>query len=158
MKKLYLLRHANSSWFNPFIKDFDRPINKNGRKRLDNIFNYFSKNKIKIDLLLSSSAKRAIDTSEKILRCPNIKNLIQTDDLYKAHQSKIQDLILSTDDSIDSLMIVGHNPGLNLFAYELFDLTKNIETCSFLEIDLNIDSWKDLSKSNATLKKFYNPN
>lgn len=155
MKKLYLLRHSKSSWFNPLISDFERPLNKKGRVKLNKVYNYFLENRVKIDMILTSSAKRALETAQELIKSPHINNLSETKELYNAHSSKIENLILSIDDEIDSLMIVGHNPGLNLFAHELTSITKNIDTCSFLEIDLNIASWKDLSKDSATLKNFY---
>lgn len=157
MKKLYLLRHAKSSWINPFIKDFERPLNKKGLKKINNVYDYFIKKNINIDKILSSSAKRALETANIFKKNSNIKNIEETEELYNAQASKIENIILETDDSINSLMIVGHNPGLNLFAYELLDFSKNIETSSFLEIDLNIDSWRDLSKKVATLVEFYTP-
>ena len=63
MKKLILLRHAKSSWKDLSIIDFDRPLNKRGKHDIPIIAKEFLKRKIKLDLIVSSSAKRTLDTA-----------------------------------------------------------------------------------------------
>lgn len=157
MKKLYLLRHAKSSWINPFIKDFDRALNKKGLNDAIKVSTFLRDKNIEIDLILTSNAKRALETSNEIKKCVKVKNIIEETQLYNADASRIENLIYNTDNTIDSLMIVGHNPGLNLFAYKLLDLTNNIETSSYLEIEIEIDNWKNITKSTSNLKFHYIP-
>lgn len=157
MKKLYLLRHAKSSWINPFIKDFDRALNDKGLNDAIKVSSFLGEKNSEIDLILTSNAKRALETTNEIKKCVKVKNIIEESQLYNADASRIENLIYNTDDSINNLMIVGHNPGLNLFAYKLLDLTNNIETSSYLEIDLDINNWKNITKGVSNLKLHYIP-
>jgi phosphohistidine phosphatase len=65
MKILYLLRHAKSSWSNPELTDFQRPLNKQGKKDAPMMGKILANKGVKIDLLISSPAERAKKTAKK---------------------------------------------------------------------------------------------
>lgn len=154
MKKLYLLRHAKSSWKNPHLEDFDRPLNNRGKYQVKFINKFVSKNQIKPQLILCSNSNRTRLTANGIF---NNKNIIFLDSLYHATRNKIMEIIKSTDKQIDSLMIIGHNPGLNEFAYDLVDFKNNFQTGSLIEIDISIDNWLDLHKNSSKFVSYTNP-
>ena len=67
MKTIYLVRHAKSSWKDPSLADFDRPLNKRGKNDLVIMGELMNQKKIKLELILSSPAKRAKKTAIGII-------------------------------------------------------------------------------------------
>ena len=68
MKTIYLLRHAKSSWDNPQLDDFDRPLAKRGMKSSNKIGKYLKKNKFIPDIVYYSTAIRAKQTWDWVNR------------------------------------------------------------------------------------------
>ena len=80
MKTLYIIRHAKSSWTNPLMDDFDRPLNKRGELNAPHMGKRLKEKRIVPDLMLSSPAKRALSTCEKIADVLNYsREKIKTD-------------------------------------------------------------------------------
>lgn len=147
MKTLFIVRHAKSSWKNHSLSDFDRPLNKRGKRDVPDMGARLKNQTILPDLLISSPAKRAYATAKGIARQIGypIKNIIKSEALYHADRKDIITLIADTDDCHDSLMIFGHNPG---FTYSINDLSDfyidNLPTCGVFAIQFHIESWKAL--------------
>ncbi len=154
MKKLYLLRHAKSSWENPYLNDFDRPLNKRGENQVLFMKDFISKNNINPKLILCSTSNRTTLTAEAIF---NKKSITYMDNLYHASSEEIMAIIKNVDKQIDSLMIIGHNPGLNELAYELINFENNIQTASLIEIDISLENWKNLHKKYSKFVSYTNP-
>jgi phosphohistidine phosphatase len=157
MKTLYVIRHAKSSWDNPQLGDFDRPLNERGERDAPRMGKRLKEKRIVPDLLLSSPAKRALTTCEKIadiLGYPNEK--IKTEGaLYHAGEEEILQIIKKTNDKHDVLLIFGHNPGLTDFVNKLTDtFIHNIPTCGIVACSLNIDSWKGIDWGKGKLDFF----
>lgn len=160
MKKLYLLRHAKSSWNYPELDDFERPLNKRGRGDLPIMARVINKHNIKPDLIVSSPALRAAFTAINIIQLAGLsEDLIKYDNMiYEASTSMLLNLIKITNDEIDKLMLVGHNPGMTSLANYLSDKRiENIPTCGLLGMKLNINNWKDLSEKSASFLFFEYP-
>lgn len=148
MKYLYIVRHAKSSWRDSSITDFERPLNSRGKRDAPFMGSLMREKGVKPDLLLSSPAKRAEKTCiiiSKELRYPEEK--IKYDDrIYEAGISDLTKVIGQVDDDVESLMIFGHNPGLTIFNnYLTENHIDNLPTCGIAGLELNIDSWKDIS-------------
>ncbi|WP_428025709.1 SixA phosphatase family protein [Arcobacter sp.] len=154
MKKLYLLRHAKSSWENLDLEDFDRPLNNRGKNQLLYMKEFIIKNKIKPELILCSTSNRTKLTNKGIF---NKENTIYMDNLYHASNKELQRIIKSIDNKINNIMIIGHNPGLNEFAYELINFQKNIQTASLLEIDILVNNWDEINSKNSRFISYTNP-
>ncbi|WP_428024011.1 SixA phosphatase family protein [Arcobacter sp.] len=154
MKKLYLLRHAKSSWENLDLEDFDRPLNNRGKNQLLYMKEFIIKNKIKPELILCSTSNRTKLTNKGIF---NKENTIYMDNLYHASNKELQRIIKSIDNKINNIMIIGHNPGLNEFAYELINFQKNIQTASLLEIDILVNNWDEINSKNSRFVSYTNP-
>ena len=153
MKKLYLLRHAKSSWNYPELDDFERPLNKRGRSDLPVMARVINKHGIKPDLIVSSPALRAAFTAINVIQLAGISEDLLTYDnmIYEASTSMLLNLIKSTNDKIDSLMFVGHNPGLTTLASYLSDKqVDNIPTCGLFGMKLKVTNWRDLSENSAS--------
>lgn len=147
VKTLYIVRHAKSSWEDPALSDFDRPLNERGKHDAPRMGKRLKERDVVLDLMISSPAKRAYATGKKIadvLSFPHEK-INQEEKLYHASEDRLLDIIHKIKDHYDSVMIVGHNPGLTDFANSLVDSNIfNVPTCGIVACRLNVDSWKDV--------------
>ncbi len=148
MKTLYLVRHAKSSWSDPDVRDHDRPLNKRGNRDAPFMGKLLFDKKIKVDLLISSSAVRALQTAKYIASEFNLKkNDIQIDErLYHPSTLDFLKVINEIDNSCKNVMLFSHNPGITEFAnfVSTNDFT-NIPTCGIVCLDFDIHDWRDLS-------------
>lgn len=149
MKTLYLVRHAKSSWDQPGLSDFDRPLNERGKNDAPRMGDRLKEKNILPAVVISSPAKRALSTCKRI--CKSIgysKEHIQTDHrLYHADEEQILDVIRRTRDSSDSLMLFGHNPGITDLANSMTReqaWIANIPTCGVVAYRFNINSWREV--------------
>ncbi|HEX9975353.1 MAG TPA: histidine phosphatase family protein [bacterium] len=161
MIRLILIRHAKSSWGDPDLADIDRPLNKRGKndapfmgKRL------MEEHKAKPGLIISSPAKRALRTAKIIAKeidYPERKIEIK-DSLYGSGVQAILNIIQYLDDSVDEVMLFGHNPDLTSLADFLSNHeVENIPTCGIFCVDFDIESWKDVEGGKGIFKFFDYP-
>jgi len=115
MKQIFLLRHAKSDWNNLGEQDFDRSLAKRGIQDASTISNYVKKNNHLIEKVLCSSSKRTKQTFDYCSDGFNfpIENAEYLDDLYFGDTDKIIRLIQNINESISSILIVGHNPTMH---------------------------------------------
>ena len=156
MKKLFLIRHAKSSWKNLDLDDFDRPLNKRGRFDAPLMADILYFNTEKVDAIISSPAIRAKSTAQIIADRFNT-NIFFKDEIYHASTLVLQTLIKNFNTNLDTIFLVGHNPGLNFFADEFVNLYTNIPTCGVVAIGFDCDSWKNISKECSKLLFFEYP-
>jgi phosphohistidine phosphatase len=152
MKKLIIVRHAKSSWDNPDLDDFDRPLNKRGLKDAPRMGKRLKEKHITPDIMLSSPAERALATCQAIATVLQFdQSKIKTDKrLYHANEDQILDVIRSLKDSPrdseEVVMIFGHNPGLTEFANALLNETiDNIPTCGIVAAELPVERWQNVT-------------
>jgi len=146
-KKLYLVRHAKSSWENLSIKDFDRPLNERGMYDAPRMAKRFKEREITIDLMLSSPAHRALSTCHAMASILGYASeRIKTDPrLYHASEDYLYTILSQTDNRLAIVMVFGHNPGFTTFANSLLgEHLINIPTCGIVGSTLSIDDWKDM--------------
>jgi len=160
MKKLYIIRHAKSSWEDHMLADHDRPLSNRGKKDLPRIANILKEKKVKPDLIITSSARRAIKTAEifsSTLSYPSEKIEINSE-IFEATTQSLINLINKLNDKYETVLIFGHNPGFTILANLLGDkLIDNMPTCSVAELELNIESWKDVEVHCGKLVGFEYP-
>jgi phosphohistidine phosphatase len=150
VKTLYIIRHAKSSWNDPALDDFDRPLNERGKRDAPRMGKRLKEKDIYPDLMLSSPAKRAFSTARRIGKVLKYaKDNIKTDRrLYHADEEIILDVIQNVKDKHQTIMVFGHNPGLtefvNTLQQEQLDI-ENIPTCGIVAFQLDVDSWKDVN-------------
>jgi phosphohistidine phosphatase len=160
MKKLYLVRHAKSSWKHPDLDDFERPLSKRG-KRDGPIMGRFLRDKdILLDILISSPAVRAKKTAKIIAKnLAYSKNKIKFDhDIYEASTKDLLIIFSNINDKHNTVMLVGHNPSMTYLANMLASCRiDNIPTCGIVCIELNITSWKEISENCGELIFFEYP-
>lgn len=160
MKTLFVIRHAKSSWDDPALADFDRPLNKRGRKDAPDMGKRLRQRYAAPDLMLSSPAERALTTCNIIAEEVGVAaSKIKTDkNLYHAEDAQILSIIQLLDNKYDNVWIFGHNPGLTDFVNLLGDGDiDNIPTCGVVGCSLNIQSWDEANKGKATITFFDYP-
>ena len=147
MKTLYIVRHAKSSWDDPSLDDFNRPLSTRGEKDAPRMGKRLKEREITVDLMITSPAKRAWKTCKaiaKILGYPEEK-IKKEKELYHAGEESFLSVLRSIKDPNDVVMIFGHNPGLTEFVNSLFDENiMNVPTAGVVGGKLNIDSWREL--------------
>ena len=149
MKRLYLIRHAKSSWKNPDQSDIERPLNKRGQRDAPFMGKRLKKQNAKPDIIFSSPAKRASLTAEIIAKkidYPEDKIAIK-ESLYATNLPNILNIIHHLEDSIREVMLFGHNPEFTSLANYLTNhYIENIPTCGIFCIDFDIELWKDIDE------------
>lgn len=160
MKQLYLVRHAKSSWRNPDLSDFARPLNERGERDAPFMGKRFCKYDVRPDLILSSPASRAISTAKIIageIGCSI--NEIQTDDgLYLADVPTLLNTVTRVDDAFNDLMVFAHNPGITEFAEYLSNYRiGNVPTCGAVCVKFDVQSWHDVKRGEGEFVFFDYP-
>ena len=128
---LYIMRHAKSDWSGPQISDFDRPINKRGTRNAIRIGGWMNENNHTPQKIISSPALRAKETIELVteqISKFNLEDLTYEDELYHAGFTQLIEFINTYKDKVQSLMLVGHNPGIENLVNYLCDKSGDKET------------------------------
>ncbi|MFU8826377.1 MAG: SixA phosphatase family protein [Brevefilum sp.] len=146
MKTLLLMRHAKSSWKDPDLTDFDRPLKKRGRKDAKRIAKVIDANDLFPDLILSSSARRAVETVEIIIDTLEYENeIIYSDALYMGEPSDFIEALSTLDSDIEKVMIVAHNPGLEAYLQIIDGEIEAMPTGALGYLKLSLEDWRDIS-------------
>lgn len=161
VKTLYLVRHAKSSWDDPFQDDLDRPLNARGRKDAPRMAKRLKEKGLHADLFIASPAERALSTCiimAETMGYPS--SSIRTDrKLYHASEEELLDVVHSLNNNNDEVMIFCHNPGLTEFVNRLnfVPFTDNIPTCGIVCMKLPVSSWKDVQWTKGKVHFFDYP-
>ena len=154
MKQLFLLRHAKSSWSQPQLDDFERPLNDRGHRDAPVMGKVMKKMNIIPDLIISSPALRAAFTARIVAESIGFpeENLCYENRVYEASSSALLETITGVNDIIKILLLVGHNPGLtDTINYLSPTKIENLRTCGLYGMKLNIINWHDISEECGTL-------
>ncbi|MBT6725549.1 MAG: hypothetical protein HOA75_02150 [Deltaproteobacteria bacterium] len=157
-KTLYLLRHAKSAWDNPKLSDFDRPLNKRGKENLLGLANVAAMLNSPPELIVTSPSRRTLDTSTGF--CEGMSTLFKIEEekeLYHASKEEILRRIQKVPEKVQSLLIVGHNPGLEEFISwillgSIVSIPLKMTTGSFVQMNLNVSLWSEMAPQKATLQ------
>jgi len=157
LKTLFLVRHAKSSWKDPGLPDLLRPLNKRGRRDAPMMGRRLARRGFEVELILSSPATRAQQTAEALaeeLLYP-WDEIVTEEDLYEADAEEILAVIKKQDEWIDSLMVVGHNPGMTSLANYLGRADfENVPTTGVLQLRYDIETWSDIDAMEPTTVSF----
>jgi phosphohistidine phosphatase len=149
MKTLLIMRHAKSSWDNDQLADFDRPLNDRGRRDAPRMGKLLAQLDIAPDLIISSPAKRASETAELAALAASYPGEIRyTEELYLAEPETYVELARQTDDSVSTLLLVGHNPDVEELVADLSGHEERMPTAALAVFHLPIDHWEELGLGN----------
>ena len=159
MKKLYIVRHAQKEDEQIERDDYDRVLSPKGINDAKNMAQQFASKNLPVDLIVSSPALRTKKTAEIFAEALNYKKTIMLNEvLYMAFVNELLETISYTFDTVDSMLLVGHNPSLTALAITLVGFKEKFQMGAVMEIDFDCDSWIDICKENAKLISYEAPN
>jgi phosphohistidine phosphatase len=162
-RRLYLLRHAKSSWKESGVPDHDRQLAGRGRKAAKAMANYLHAQRVRPELVLCSSATRARQTFERLeplgARAVHIER-----ELYGADAATLLARLRDVADEVGSVMMIGHNPGLEDLALVLArpgperdELSVKFPTGALATLAFRDREWASLERGTADLVDFVRP-
>ena len=158
MKYLYILRHAKSSWDDPALSDFERPLNERGRNAAPFMGEVIAKRGYLPRQMISSPAKRAAATAMLIKESAGFNAEIKFDDrIYEASPNTLRQVVSEIDDASESAMVIGHNPGIEGFIRFLTGRLEPMPTAALAVVRLNIDSWANISANSGEIVEVIRP-
>lgn len=159
MKTLYLLRHAKSSRDDPFLPDRERPLETRGERDAAKMGRRWSHRHGKPDLILSSPAARALATARLVAEALGCKNKdIRVDErLYDATVQGLIRVVEALDDTLERVMLVGHNPGLAELAHHFDSGIQHMPTCALAVFMFGARSWAGIGRARPARTNFDSP-
>jgi phosphohistidine phosphatase len=158
MKTLYILRHAKSSWDDAALSDFERPLNERGLDAAPLMGGVMKKNRFEPELILSSPAKRTEQTAALIKQSADIGGAIKFDErIYEASPARLLEVIAEQNEKIQSLMLVGHNPGLEGLIKFLTGKLEPMPTAALAVVDLETGKWSEVNSAKGNLRTLIRP-
>ena len=147
MKTLLILRHAKSSWNNANLADHERPLNKRGKGDAPRMGKLVKDEELTPDLIISSSAERALTTAEQVALAGGYEEeIIVTRQLYHADPEDYLEVLREKAGLHERVMVVGHNPGMESLVEELTGSYEVMSTATLAQVVLPIESWADLTE------------
>lgn len=166
MKTLHLLRHAKSSWDDPSLGDRDRPLAGRGRRAAARMERYLIEKGIRPDLVLCSPARRTVETLDRISKAvEGVETKIQ-EWIYMGSAGTLRDHVSRLPVTVDSVLVIGHNPGLEELADQLMGpgdhdpsadaLREKYPTGALATLE-GPRTWSELTPGSCVLRSFVRP-
>ena len=149
MKTLLLVRHAKSSWDDPDLLDEDRPLNARGKRDAPRMGKRLAARGVKVDLVLSSPATRAIKTARILADELDYKrkNIAVDDRLYPGAMEDLLNIVHDLGDTLSHVMLVGHDPAFSKLAHRFSPDISHMPTCAVAEFEFNARTWPDVHRA-----------
>jgi len=163
MRSLHLLRHAKSSWAEPGLADHERPLAARGRRDAKRIAKHLRRVGCSPELVLCSTAARTRETLELIRPALDASTVVLDEDLYGASSDQLLARLRRVPDTVASVMLIGHNPGIQQLALalastggELGRLEAKFPTAALATLTLP-KPWSWLEPGDAALSAYVRP-
>lgn len=167
MKTLLLLRHAKASRDDPDLRDRDRPLTGRGRKAATRMGQLLAERRLVPDIILCSTARRARETLDGLAPALGGAPSRRFDEaLYMAEPETLLNLVRNQPDTAETVLIVGHNPGLERLAGRLAGsgdaearrrMAHRFPTAALAVLSFACDRWRDVAPSLGRLETFVTP-
>jgi phosphohistidine phosphatase len=167
MLRLLLLRHAKSDWSSAGTADHERQLNPRGREAAPAMGRYIVRERLMPSLVLCSSATRTRETCDLVTaEFPQHPPVHFERRLYEAAAETIIKVIAATANDVHTLLVIGHNPGLQLVALTLANrahaklrekLREKYPTTGLAVIDFDANAWTDILPAGGALERFVSP-
>ena len=158
MKTLLLLRHAKAEHGEPGLTDLNRALNERGKKEAQSIGTFIRKQNVEFELVLCSTALRARETAELALAAAEASASVHYDQrLYEASPEQLLEVISEVEDDVSTVLLVGHNPGIEQLLRALTGEVEEIATGTLAKIDLDADAWSNLLGDKGSLDWIQRP-
>lgn len=163
-RRLYLLRHAKSSWTHPELADHDRPLAGRGRRAAAAMAHHMAEQRIVPELVLCSTARRTRETYERIEAALAGAPVRYEHRLYEASAEDLLERVRAVPDESNSVLLIGHNPAIEQLALQLArpsperdDLQSKFPTAALATLELTGSHWHDLQPGCTTLIAYVRP-
>jgi phosphohistidine phosphatase len=160
VKTLLILRHAKSSWGDASLEDRERPLNERGRRDAPRMGDLLCAEQLVPDVILTSDAVRAHTTAMAVAETAGYTGeIVVHPGLYLASPEDILSALQAVPDTnAGTVMIVGHNPGLEELLARLSGESHDLPTAALVHLELPIETWSELDASTpATLVEIWRP-
>ena len=165
MRRVYLLRHAKSSWKDRSLADRDRPLAGRGKRAAKAVAAHLEAEGIRPDLVLCSPARRTRETLERVEAAFGDPVETRLDEaLYGASEAELLACLRALAQEIDSVMVIGHNPGLEELALalasqgaQLARMREKYPTAALATIDLPAQDWRAIERGSGKLVAYVRP-
>lgn len=159
MKTLLIMRHAKSSWKTEGMADHDRPLNDRGKHDAPRMGQWLKVQGIRPDSILSSSAKRARKTAKAVAEALGCEDAIDIrDELYGAGPDEYLLLLRALPDTVETAMIVAHDPTVSHFVSNFAGTYTEMPTASIACFDVPVEFWKAFGPgTSCTLRAHWLP-
>jgi phosphohistidine phosphatase len=149
MRRLLILRHAKSSWADEYTDDWERPLTDRGVRNATSVGQLLRRLSLVPDLIITSDAVRAQTTARLVAEAAEYRGkVVSSSLLYHARPDAVIDVLRIIPTAANrSVMIVGHNPGLEDLVAQLTGEQRDLPTAALVQIDLDIDRWSQLDAS-----------
>lgn len=157
-KTLLLLRHAKPVWQSDGMVDFDRTLQQLGRAEAASVGEFLLKEEINPDLIVSSPAARTRETIGIIQEVAGLSaNVLFEKSIYEATPAQLLEFTLAIDTTVQSALIVGHNPGIESFLRMLTHKQREFSPATLARIALPVESWSEITAASGKLEWIMNP-
>jgi len=156
MKTLYMVRHAKSSWKHDVI-DHERPLKERGKRDGVLVSEYIKEKLVPPEKIITSDAVRALSTASYFKDAFDIADadFMTNHSLYDFSGRNVIDIIKNLNDSLDRVMIVGHNHAFTSIANMLGNTyIDNVPTCGFVQLEFDESSWKSITTGKTIMTVF----
>jgi phosphohistidine phosphatase len=164
MRRLSLLRHAKSDWHDHSLTDFQRPLNARGREAALAMGREMRALGLSWDCIIASPATRVTETIEGVEQSYGGLAAKHDERVYHASAQTLLEIVHAADDGCETLLLVGHNPGMERLALMLSrggplhdQVAEKYPTGALAEIAFPVESWSDVVESGGTLERFLRP-
>lgn len=152
------MRHAKSSWDNAAMSDYERPLNERGLRTAPLMGELIRKKHLQPDLFLSSPAERAKQTAQLVKESAQIKSeIVFNEKIYEASVRQLLEIIGEQPESVKTILLVGHNPGIEGLVKFITGELRAMPTAALAIVDLQIDKWSDTAASKGDLRDLIRP-
>lgn len=160
MKHLVIIRHGEACRDDMTLNDIQYPLSRRGRRETTVAVSEFAVLGLQVDTVVSSPAKRALSTANIWLKKLNIpaERLRVDDAIYEAERSDIQNVIRQLDDVDDTVVLVGHNPGLTgTLNYLAGHDVRRMPVSAFAVISIDVDRWSQIALRYCEMTHYVTP-
>ena len=167
MKRLAVLRHAKSSWDEPRLDDFDRPLNERGWKAARRLGRELKHRRMRFDLVLASPAARVRETIDGLQEKFDFDAPIRFDQqIYAATEGMLLEIVRRLADTVSSPLCVGHNPGLERLILGLARdderglrdrIAGKFPTAALAVIEFAVERWNDVEPGSGEVVELILP-
>ncbi|MCO6450267.1 MAG: histidine phosphatase family protein [Caldilineales bacterium] len=158
MKSLFIMRHAKSSWDSPNLPDFDRPLAGRGEKDAPRMGDFLAGRDLVPDLIVSSPALRAKTTAKRAAKAMGYDDEIVYDErIYAAGVQDLMAVVAGLPNEVESVMLVGHNPGFEELVEWLCGAAARMPTAAIAYVAIDAENWFEVGENSGVLEWLITP-